>query len=382
MYDVTLAPCAEYEAAACRAALEAVLAPLGGLDWVTPGLRVGIKVNLVASMKPETAATTHPVLLCELVKLLTARGAEVIVGDSPGGLFTAPFVEHVYHVCGLEAVEACGGRLNRDFSTVEIEYPAARAAKTFSATAWLRDCDAIISFCKLKSHGMMGLSCAAKNLFGTIPGTQKPEYHFRFPDYAQFADMLLDLDDYWAPRLHICDAVLAMEGNGPTAGTPRPMGLVLAAENPHRLDLLAAALVGLAPKDVPTLEAARRRGYLPDSVEALQVSADWRPYVCPDFERIEERRSLQFGGKGRFVSAFLRRCLEARPEADASCIGCAKCAQVCPAKAIEMKNRRPKIDRSRCIRCFCCQEFCPKGAMQVKRPLAARLVSTGKRRKT
>ena len=31
--------------------------------------------------------------------------------------------------------------------------------------------DAIIDFCKLKSHGMMTMSAAVKNLFGTIPGT-------------------------------------------------------------------------------------------------------------------------------------------------------------------------------------------------------------------
>ena len=307
MYDVTIAPCEHYTELGCRAALEGVLAPLGGLDWVRPGMRVGIKVNLVAAMKPETAATVHPVLLCELVKLLIAQGAQVVVGDSPGGLFTQAFVEHVYHVCGLEAVEACGGSLNRDFSTVEIDRPEAVVAKTFTTTAWLRDCDEIINFCKLKSHGMMGLSCAAKNLFGTIPGTQKPEYHFRFPDYAQFADMLVDLDDFWAPRLSICDAVRAMEGNGPTAGTPRPMGLVLAAENPHRLDLLAAALVGLKEQDVPTLEAARRRGvcvcnipaYSTDSVAQMTFAllleicmhparhsdsvhaGDWA--ACPDF---------------------------------------------------------------------------------------------------
>lgn len=376
--DVSFAPCTEYSPEACRAALVQVLEPFGALSWVRPGMRVAIKVNLVAPMKPETAATTHPTLLCELVKLLVERGAEPIVGDSPGGLYTAAYLEHVYAAAGMQAVEACGGTLNRDVSVRETSYPEARIAKRFTATEWLEGCDAIINFCKLKSHGMMGLSCAAKNLFGTIPGTMKPEYHFRYPEVDDFADMLLDLDDYWAPRLHICDAVVAMEGNGPTAGTPKPMGLVLAAENPHRLDQLASALVGLAEQDVPTLNAARRRGYLAESVDALVTSGDWRGHICPDFERIEERRNLQFEGKGVLGKAygrFVRRCLESRPAVErAECVGCAKCAQVCPAKAIAMQNRLPHIDRSRCIRCFCCQEFCPKGAMRVRRTAIARIL--------
>ena len=57
----------------------------------------------------------------------------------------------------------------------------------------------------------------------------------------------------------------------------------------------------------------------------------------------------------------------------AECIGCEKCARICPAKAIEMRGGRPRIARKTCIRCFCCQEFCPTGAMKARRSLIARL---------
>ena len=59
--------------------------------------------------------------------------------------------------------------------------------------AFANGADAIIDFCKLKTHGMMGMSAAAKNMFGIIPGTFKPEYHFRYPDHKDFAKMLVDL---------------------------------------------------------------------------------------------------------------------------------------------------------------------------------------------
>jgi formate hydrogenlyase subunit 6/NADH:ubiquinone oxidoreductase subunit I len=58
----------------------------------------------------------------------------------------------------------------------------------------------------------------------------------------------------------------------------------------------------------------------------------------------------------------------------AECVGCGKCASICPAKAIDMVRKKPRIDRSACIRCFCCQEFCPVGAMQIGRRAIVRLL--------
>ena len=90
--DVSVVPCPTYDPAGCRAALAAVLAPLGGLDWVRPGMRVAVKANLVAGGKPESAVTTHPALLGALASMLRQRGAEPVIGDSPGGLYTDPWV--------------------------------------------------------------------------------------------------------------------------------------------------------------------------------------------------------------------------------------------------------------------------------------------------
>ena len=93
--DVSIVSCKSYDAEECRTALTQALAPFGGLDWVKDGMRVVIKVNLVSAMKPEQAATTHPALLCELTKMLRARGASVLLGDSPGGLYTAAPTPHI-----------------------------------------------------------------------------------------------------------------------------------------------------------------------------------------------------------------------------------------------------------------------------------------------
>lgn len=377
---VAIVPCEDYRPESCDAALNAVLEPLGGLQWVTPGMRIAIKANLVAAAKPEKAVTTHPALLTALTKLLIARGASVVIGDSPGNLFNATVLNRVYSVAGLEEAEAAGAELNRDFSEKEAYDADAVQAKTFSYTGWLDGVDAIINFCKLKSHGMMSLSAAAKNLFGVVPGTKKPEYHYRFPDPNDFADMIVDLDTYFAPVLHLCDAVVAMEGNGPTQGKPKQLGYLLASKNPHRLDVLAATLIGLTPSEIPTIAAANRRGFTPLTAEELTIAGDWKSFVRDDFELIRNRNSNLFVNGdtlfGRAAQGVLNACLASRPKVRrGACVGCGRCRDVCPAHAIEIVKGKAIIDRKYCIKCFCCQEFCPVGAMRVHRTAIARMLT-------
>ena len=384
---VVMTPCETYNDTAVKTALEAVLAPLGGLDWVTEGMTVGIKANLVSAMKPEECATTHPSLLCSLTQMLRKKGARVIIGDSPGGVYTAAFVNHVYSASGMAACEAAGAELNRDLGVVDTHFPEARVLKSFTYTSWLDACDAVIDFCKLKSHGMMGMSAAAKNLFGVIPGTMKPEYHFRFPDMGDFARMLVDINDYFAEKVKLClvDAVEGMEGNGPTKGSPRHIGVLLASASPHTIDAICARLIGLSEDAVPTLQAARERGLLPDEVTLITVGAPdgkqtAEDFAVADFEHVAVRRGHLFTSKGRLVSKVLEKLLDSRPKLkESECVGCAKCANICPAKAIVIENKKAVIDRDKCIRCFCCQEFCPVGAMKVHRTWIARLLVKSKR---
>ena len=379
---VSIVSCPDYEPAQCRQALVDVLAPIGGFDFVESGMTVGIKANLVSFMKPEAAATTHPVLLAELTKLLLEKGAaKVIVGDSPGGLYTAAYVKNVYRATGMHDVEAAGAVLNQNFEQKRADYPEAMIAKSFQYTAWLDACDAIIDFCKLKSHGMMAMSAAAKNMFGVIPGTLKPEYHYKYPNAADFARMIVDLDEYFKPVLSIVDGIVGMDGNGPTMGHPKQMGVLLASKSPHVADLASAKLIGLERKDVPTLEAAYERGLIPAGWEELSIAGDLKAFLVKDFDNIGAKNDILFFGEGKgplkkAAAKFLRTALRSRPKVAAGeCVGCGKCGDICPAKAIKMQEKLPHIDRGKCIHCFCCQEFCPKGAMKVSRPAIARLLN-------
>lgn len=374
--DVAIVNCKDYSYECVCKALDKLLPLIGGLDWVTEGMKIIIKVNLVAPMKPDSAGTTHPVLLCELVKRLCKKGAEVVVGDSPGGLYTSAYVNTVYSVTGMNDVKKVGGKLNQNFKQKTAIFENGKILKKFEYTAFLDDADVIINFCKLKTHGMMGMSAATKNLFGTIPGTLKPEYHFKYPNHFDFADILIDLNEYFKPKICIVDAVVGMEGNGPTMGKPRHIGALLASTNPYKLDLACAKIIGLTKENVTTLEASFKRNLIPSSADELSCNDDLNNYIIKDYDTILVHRSLLFEDKSKFIGKVIAKLLQSTPKLEKNiCIGCKKCFEICPAKAIIMKNNKPIIDRKKCISCFCCQEFCPKGAMKVKRPAMAKLLN-------
>ena len=374
-YDVAVVRCKTYDVDAVKPALEEAVNAVNGLDFVMPGMKIIIKPNLVSFKKPDAAATTHPALLEALVEMLLARGAAVTIGDSPGGPHSLPLLNRVYAATGMDRLEKLGAKLNRNMNEKTVDFPEGKILKNFTYTEYLDEADAIIDFCKLKSHGMLGMSAAVKNLFGTIPGLKKPEVHYKFQNDAEFADMLVDLNEYFKPRLAICDAVVGMEGNGPTAGTPRQIGAIIASKSTYYADVVGAELIGMNIDGLPTLQAAYKRGFAPASSKNLRVYGDIRALTVDDF-KAPPVRGLSFMRKGNVLHFISKAALEHKPTLKKRfCVGCGECARMCPTKAIKMKNKNPHINREKCIRCFCCQEFCPRAAMVAHRPLAAKVLN-------
>ena len=371
-YDVSVVACQDYSPEAVRAALEQAVSAAGGLDWVRSGMKIGVKANLVARMKPETAAATHPAVVTEICRMLAARGAEVVVGDSPGGPWTAAWVGGIYSGTGMRAVEEAGARLNRDYSQRDASFPEGEIVQRFPFTSWLSSCDAVIDCCKLKTHAMAGMTCAVKNFFGVIPGTKKPEFHYLHPRREDFCSMLVDLALYVRPRLTIVDAVLCMEGNGPTQGRPRHMGAILAAESPFAADLVCAHLIGIDTKDAGTVDASIRRGLCPKDWRELKIFGNPDDFAQPDFEKLPPPADIKFHGG---VYELMDRYFAPGPVVDrAKCVGCGKCREVCPMGMAGIVKGKARLKRTDCIRCFCCQEFCPKGAITVRRSLIAKII--------
>lgn len=335
-----------------------------------PGMKILIKPNLLSAKRPEQAVTTHPALILSIVKWLKAHGIEhITIADSPGGPYIASALKAIYSTCGLK-VPALEEHLNYDTSWQLVPCREGLPVRSFNLITPVCQADYIINVAKLKTHAMTTLSAGIKNLFGTIPGLQKPEMHYRFPLIEDFSSMLLALAQTVKPQFTILDAVDAMEGNGPSGGTPRHMGLTLASRDVFSQDYYAASLMGIAPLSVPMLQLAKEQGLIrPDEIQVMgdSVLQASPPFALPD------AKSLNFMG---YVPAFLKkpafsladRVLRPVPKVDKKkCIGCGKCAESCPPGVIAFQNKKAVPKRKGCISCFCCQEMCPVHAIEVKR---------------
>ena len=80
------------------------------------GKRVLIKPNLLMKRSPEQATTTHPGVIRAVIRRLNELGVEdIVVADSPGGLYNVGTLTGIYQVSGMmEAVEGMSAHLNYD----------------------------------------------------------------------------------------------------------------------------------------------------------------------------------------------------------------------------------------------------------------------------
>lgn len=377
--EVVLKYCPEYTADV-ESALRAGLAEIGGMSaFVKPGQRVLLKVNLLMKKKPEEAVTTHPTIVEAVVRLVKEAGGIPIIGDSPGGPYTLNALKSIYARSGLQEVaERTGAILNEDVGQATVHNPSGRISKSLTVTQCVMDADVVIPISKLKTHGMMTFTGAVKILFGVIPGLLKMEYHLKMQDVMNFARLLVDITEWVKPALSIMDAIVGMEGNGPSGGQPRNVGALLVSADPYALDVAATDLIGLKPDKVPTIRAARERG-LVSRMDEIKLRGDdrslWRiqDFKVPRYVGINFLDNVPMPKK---VNRFLLERVRPRPVFDHNlCIGCQDCANNCPPQALVIdENQRPVVDLEACIRCFCCQELCPRKAVDISRPWLEKLL--------
>lgn len=374
---VSIVKCEQYSNA--LSAVERAVSLIGGIEkFVKKGDRVVIKPNLVSKKKPDEAVTTNPDFLRAVIIMAEKAGGIVTIAESPGGPYNTAALKGVYSVCGVDkAIEGTNAKLNFDTAFTEVNYSEGKTVKNIPVINPILEADVIISLPKLKTHAMTSYTGAVKNLFGVIPGTHKAELHFRLNERKAFCSMLVDLHECVKPTLSIMDAVWGMEGNGPTAGQNRHIGLVMASENSHALDMAACRLIDYTPDEVDTVREAVERGLVGRGADSLDIVGEsLNELVIKDFLKPESHFNLlKLISLPASLNARLTNALASKPKMNYSmCVSCGECARCCPPKAIDMSLGRPVIDEKKCIKCFCCQELCPKKAVMIKRPLLNRLM--------
>lgn len=372
MFTVSLAKAPNYDRRRIKDALHLLLAPLGGMSaFVRPGERVLLKPNMLSAKAPEKAVTTHPEVLRGVIELVREAGGTALVGDSPGIGGTRKVAEK----SGMLAVIEESGAELVEF-TESVEVAGTGLFKRLELARPYLTADRVINLPKLKTHEMMTMTCAVKNLFGAVVGHEKAAWHLKAgADRELFARMLLEIYLLRKPDLTIVDAVTAMEGDGPGSGDPVRVGLLLAGANAVAVDVIAAELAGIPKKLLYLERAALKLGI--DGAERSSIATAGVPLEEARGAplRLPHISDVQFG-LPPFLKNRLRHYLTSRPCAiPEKCRLCGICVEACPPRAMEIRDGRLLFDYHRCIRCFCCRELCPDGALDVREGALLRIIS-------
>lgn len=372
MNIVSIARCENYEFENVRKAVYEALDSIEAIKLKIPnGSRVLVKTNLLMRKNPGDAVTTHPAVVEAIVRYLQDIGCKVVIGDSPGGPFTEWNLRSVYKAAGMfEVAQRTGCELNFNTEVLEISFPEAKRLKSMQIIKIAKEVDFVVSAAKLKTHGMMTYTGAVKNLFGVIPGLVKADYHLRLNSVENFADHLLDICEAVKPVFSIIDGIDGMEGDGPSAGEKRHVGLVLASDSPYALDTVASSIIGMNPMIVPTIKAAKERNLFSGDLKDVEIKGvQLKEINIPPFKLPNSLNVNFVGGRiPKVFEKFLMNNLRPRPEFNYDlCVSCGDCKRSCPPGVIDMSSGKPVPDLSRCIRCFCCHELCPKKAVEIRK---------------
>lgn len=258
---VSLVRATNYDHSTLPQALNQVLSPWGGMKhFVKPGDRVLLKPNLLTGSRPTKECVTRPELVYWVAKMVQEAGGEPFLGDGPAfgsakGVAFANGYQAMMEELNLPIVEFHGQR----YATVSKEFNHLLLSKE-AMTA-----DVVINLPKVKSHVQLTMTMGVKNLFGCVPGKMKAWWHMEAgKDEMRFAKMLVETARSIAPNLTIIDGIIGHEGNGPSGGEPRQLGVLGASPDVFALDRAIIEILQINPQIIPTIVASQKLGLCPE----------------------------------------------------------------------------------------------------------------------
>ena len=266
-----------------------------------PHPRVLLKPNLLTGSRPENECTTRPEVVRVVAEAVLEAGGQPFIGDSPafGSAFGVASKNGLVPMCdelGVDIVEFKGTRF---------EAPGDRQFDHLRLSREALGADVVINLPKVKSHLQLTVTLAVKNLFGCVPGKMKAWWHMEAgKDKLRFATMLVETALAIAPQLTIVDGILGHEGNGPSGGTPRQLGLLAASADVFALDRLLMEILQVDPETVPIYLAGRQLGVMPDLDTIEILGTDWRDLQVEDWLLPDRLMPIDFGAPRVLRSTF------------------------------------------------------------------------------
>jgi uncharacterized protein (DUF362 family) len=262
--------------------------------------RVLLKPNAGRIVRAGLGITTEPQVVAAAIDAFVEAGADVSVGDSP-----------IVGVRELQALESSGiadvVRARRcrllymdKRRYVELPLPEGRAIRSLRVCPDVFEHDIVVSIPVMKTHMHTRVSLAVKNMKGCLWRRSKVDLHM-LPAVPGYSDKSLDvaiadMSAVLRPHLSLIDGTVGMQGLGPSAGTQKPLGVVVASADAFAADAVACQLMGIAAEEVPHLRLGAAWGYGIIDLERIEVTPEnWQQCASP-FERAPTSLAIEFAG--------------------------------------------------------------------------------------
>lgn len=221
--------------------------------------RVLLKPNLLSASTPALSCS-NPQFVAAVAACFLARGAKVLIGDSPafGSAFQVLKKQGFVKALSGYDVEFT------EFRTRVVRKLDCGLSVTMAGEAL--DCDYFVNLPRIKAHEQMGLTMAIKNVFGLILGARKAWLHMRHGGtHHGFAEMILDVHKVLPQGMVVADGIEVMNRKGPVKGRPLLLGCLASSENIVALDRAMLDVLEVEKARVPLAVAAEKQA-LPGAV--------------------------------------------------------------------------------------------------------------------
>jgi uncharacterized protein (DUF362 family) len=256
---------------------EAIALAVGSIDSIIKaGETVLIKPNLAFQAPPESFSVVDPRVIEAVVSYLkeNSKAKEVWVGDNPSLGQHVGRARPAFEMAGMRAAAERGGADRVIFfdeeELVEVEIEGAQLYRRAKVYKPLLDADRVINLPKMKTHLAGIVTLGIKNWQGIIPNVH-PSGHQQDVHRLDLGQKCADLLRVRQADLTLVDAVIAMEGQGPHAGTPVEMNLLIAGRQTVAVDAVAAYVMGFETIEVPAIRIAATEGLGVREIDEIEV---------------------------------------------------------------------------------------------------------------
>jgi uncharacterized protein (DUF362 family) len=210
---------------------------------------VVIKPNLCYYWNASTGETTDGQVVCSVIKYVRekiGKDVNITVAEADASAMRTKFA---FSILGYDELCQKNNVALKNLSEGNVVEKTVKVGKTDVTLPFNEDllnADLIINVPKLKTHNFIGVTCAMKNIFGSISKPRKYTYHNNIVNVIVAANKIIKSD------------IVVVDGLICRGSCPKKLGVIMASDNPLTNDFVAAKIMSFNPKKVPYLTLAAK----------------------------------------------------------------------------------------------------------------------------